>query len=42
MFCCEPNKELDDAGSEPVNNNKTPIKSTTTNFYLFFYRPDFT
>ena len=23
FFCCEPNKELDDVRSEPVNNNKT-------------------
>ena len=26
VFCYEPNKELDDAGLKPVNNNKTPIK----------------
>ena len=26
-FCCQPNKELDYARSEPVNNNKTPVKS---------------
>ena len=24
VFCCEPKKELDDASSEPVYNNKTP------------------
>ena len=25
FFCCEINKELNDARSEPVSNNKTPV-----------------
>ena len=27
VFCCKPNKVLDDAGSEHVNTNRTSIKS---------------